>query len=84
MPLHPQQVIAWMVIALDIYAYYFMNIVTLSHIAPLAAVLGIVFGVMMVFVVYYGFICTHSDPTDPTVYAERKARRLGYHPLLFN
>lgn len=82
-PFHIQQIITWLIFAFDTYAYYFMNIVTLSHIVPLAAVLGVVYGIIITFVFYYGVLSTKSDPTDPTIYAERKARKQGYNNQKF-
>jgi hypothetical protein len=67
-------VISWFVILLDTYAYFFINIVLLSYSLPLSIILGVVYGLIFIAVLYYAIITTRYDPTDPTIYAERAAK----------
>lgn len=46
----------------------------LSFCIPAATILAIVYFVIAALVVYFAIKATIIDPTDPTVYAERKAR----------
>jgi len=74
---YPFQVVSYVVILLDTYAYYFINIVTFSYHPAIATVLGVVYMVVFGFVLYYAVKATRNDPTDPTIYAQRKAESSG-------
>lgn len=66
--------IAWFVILLDTYAYYFINVALLSFNVAAPTVLGIIYGILLIVVLYFGFLSTKSDPSDPTIRAEKEAR----------
>jgi hypothetical protein len=57
-PLHPQQVISWIIFGLDIYAYYFINGVAFSYEPAITAVLGFVYLIACLMVVYYAWFAT--------------------------
>jgi hypothetical protein len=77
LPLNPLQVIAWFVMLLDFYAYYFINIVAFSYSIAISTVIAIIFTGLIIAILYYGVLATVTDPTDPTIYAERKSESLG-------
>lgn len=51
--------------------------VTFSYEPAISIVLGLVYSASVVVVVYYAVRSTKFDPTDPTVYAQKEAERLG-------
>jgi hypothetical protein len=71
------QIISWFIILLDFYTFFFINIVSLSYNIPLAAVLGTVYGIIFVAIIYLAVVATKADPTDPTVYLERECKKNG-------
>ena len=62
---------------LDAYAYFFINVVLLGLSEAASIVLGCVYGILLIFVLFYGYKATSNDPTDPTIYAERAAIKKG-------
>ena len=78
------QLTSWFVILLDLYAYYFIDIVLLSYSLPIAIILSVAYGIIMIAVVWLAIVATKDDPTDPTIYAERKAKIDGYVHTKFN
>eukprot|EP00347_Sterkiella_histriomuscorum_P012782 403367241 len=77
LPFHPFQIISWFIFGLDVYAFYFINVVTFAYLPAVSAVIGTVFTLLVIAVLYYAILSTRSDPTDPTVYAQREAERQG-------
>jgi hypothetical protein len=65
--------LTWIIFGLDFYSYYFVNMVALSYNVALTSVLSVFYGVIILGVLYYAVQATRIDPTDPTIYAERKA-----------
>jgi len=84
MPFHPLQILAWFVILLDFYDFYFINIVSLSYNIALATCLGVAYFILLVAILVLGIRATKSDPTDPTIYEEREAEAKGYVFLIFS
>jgi len=76
-PFHPLQILSYFVILLDLYCFYFINIVAISHNVVAAVILGVIYGVIFFFIVVLAIKATKSDPTDPTIYAEREAEAKG-------
>ena len=70
--------ITWVIFVLDLYAFYFVDIVSLAHNVALATVLSITYFGILIIVVYYAIKSTKNDPTDKTIYAEREAKANGY------
>jgi hypothetical protein len=62
-----------MIFGLDFYAFYFVDMVALSYNIPLTAVLSTAYGIIILGVLFFAVQSTRIDPTDPTIYAERKA-----------
>lgn len=73
-PLHPFQVIAWIVVLLDTYAFYFITIVAFSYSPTFCSLVGIAYTVTFAVVIYYGAKATGSDPTDPSLEAQKKCK----------
>lgn len=63
-PLHPFQMLSFFVIALDSYAFYFINIVTFSYEPAISIVLGIAFTLVMICIFYHATKATLINPTD--------------------
>ena len=72
-----------MIFVLDLYAFYLVDIVSLSHNAALSVILSLLYLVINVIVIYFAIKSTKDDPTDKTIYAERAARTREYQ-LNFN
>jgi hypothetical protein len=70
-PPHPLQAMTIVVFLLDFFSYYLINMVSLSQNVPLVAVCSIIFGAISSIVVYYWLVSTRSDPSDPTIRAQR-------------
>lgn len=77
LPLHPFQVIAYLVVLLDTYAFYFITIVAYSHSDAFCAVVGLLYTALFLAVVYYGWRATAADPTDPTILKQREMKQAG-------
>ena len=77
-PLHPFQIISFLVIALDGYAFYFVNMVAFSYQPAITIVFTIIYTVIFGFVLFYGVRATVTCPTDPTVIQYKKSKLLGY------
>lgn len=69
--------IAWLIMLLDAYAYFFINVVLLDFHKAASIVLGIAYAILLAFILFYGYKATSNDPTDPTIYAERSANEKG-------
>lgn len=69
--------LSWIIFALDIYAYYFINMIGFSYNKVISSVLGVTFAFICFSVVYYAVKSTKSDPTDPTIYRQREADSKG-------
>lgn len=59
------------VFLLDFFSYYLINMVSLGQNVPLVAVCSTIFGAISLIVVYYWLASTRSDPSDPTIRAQR-------------
>ncbi len=77
LPLHPFQVIAYLVIALDAYAFYFVSIVAFSYSEVICSVLGILYSVTFLFVIYFAAKATSKIPTDPTIKLYKESKEKG-------
>mmetsp|Transcript_18603 Transcript_18603/g.33615 ORF Transcript_18603/g.33615 Transcript_18603/m.33615 type:complete len:308 (-) Transcript_18603:124-1047(-) len=69
--LHPLQVTAWIIVAVQLGCFATFS----AFIVPYAALVsGLLFGSTASLTIIFGYLCTRSDPTDPSVDAERHAR----------
>jgi hypothetical protein len=50
----------------------------------MAGILGSVYGILLILVIFYTFQTTIIDPTDITVYLEREAQVRGYDVVNFD
>lgn len=70
-PFHPLQVVAWFILAIQFGCFgTFLGFLT----PTIALTAGITFSFSALMTILFGVLCTRSDPTDPTVDAERNAR----------
>ena len=76
-PLHPFQIVSFLVIALDSYAFYFINIVTFSYSPTISILLGISFTLVMIVMFYYATRATLIDPSDSIIQIQREAKVKG-------
>jgi hypothetical protein len=66
-PLHPTQVLTYLILFFDILSYYFIDMVSLAHNLPLIIALSVVYLVCCLATVYYGYLASKISPTDPTI-----------------
>ncbi len=66
-----------MVILLDSYAFYFITIVAYSYSAGISVSIGILYTFNFAVVLYYGYVATKIDPTDPIIHAYRESKASG-------
>jgi hypothetical protein len=64
--------------------FYFVTCVVLSYSATFITLGAIFFSILIFLVLYYTYLSTIIDPTDPTVYLERLAKVKGYDAVGFN
>ena len=72
-PFHPLQVFSWFLFPVDFILFYLLFLPQLSAIW-IIAMLGILHAVLTILVFKFAYDCTKCDPTDITVYEERKAK----------
>lgn len=73
-PPDPLQILTYIIFVLDIVAYYLINMTSLSYSVPLVVICSIVYFVLSVVVVIFGFLATSIDPSDPTIRLHRIAK----------
>ena len=89
-PYHPLQVFTILFFGYNILTYYIVITPALLGLTidvehqVLAGILGSIYGILVIFVVYYTFWTTIVDPTDVTVYLEREAQVRGYDVTNFD
>ena len=66
-----------MVILLDTYAFYFITIVSYSYSPAISVSIGVIYSIIFMVVVYYGYVATKFDPTDPIIYKYRDCKEKG-------
>ncbi len=77
-PFHPFQIMAYAVFLFYAYVFYFINVVAWSDTLGLLIPFVIVYSILLALLLAVGFMATLSDPTDPTVYDERRKRSQKY------
>lgn len=60
-----------LVFATDLFSYYLINMASLSASIPVLTVCSLGYGSISVFVLYYWYVATRMDPSDPTIRAQR-------------
>lgn len=58
---------------LDTYAFYFVCMVAFSYSPAVCSVVGIIYSLLLAWVVYFATMATKSDPTDPTIFEYKQA-----------
>ena len=66
-PLHPQQIITYIVIILDTYSFYFISLVSFSYSPGVSATFGVIYSIIFLAVVYFAYMATKIDPTDTVI-----------------
>ena len=89
-PFHPLQIFTMLFFAYNILTYYIVITPALLNLTfdikyqVLAGILGCIYGILLILVVFYTFQTTIVDPTDITVYLEREAQVRGYDVVGFD
>lgn len=73
-PVHPTQIFTYILYIGDLISYYMINMVSLSHNQALVIILGTIYLILALFTLYYGYMSTHIDPTDPTIELEKECK----------
>ena len=73
-PLHPTQLLTYVIYFGDILSFYAIDMVSLYHNSVLVYVLGSIYLLLTVIVFYYGLQATKRDPTDPTIALEKRCK----------
>ena len=74
-PLHPFQLLSYLVFFFYAYAFYFVEVVALKEYIALAYVLAIIYSALFIAVAVVAIVATLIDPTDPTVALEREKKK---------
>ena len=61
--------IAYIVVLLDTYAFYFITMIGFDYSDTFCAIVGIAYSLVFASVIYYGARATVNDPTDYVVLA---------------
>ena len=71
-PLHPIQLLTFIIFFSDLITYYLIDIICLSYNnLGLTIFLSIIYGIFSIGTLYYAIVATMNDPTDETIYIER-------------
>jgi hypothetical protein len=70
-PFNPSQIATYLVFFYDLGTFFYINMTVLSLNTPLVVILGLAYVVILAVVLLFAILATKSDPTDPTVYAQR-------------
>ena len=67
MPIHPLQSVSWFVFVYNILEFFFISMVSFSTSKAIVVSCSILYGLLSISVLYYGFKVTKCDPSDPTI-----------------
>lgn len=81
-PFHPFQLASYFIALLYAYVFYFLDLVALLDYPAACYTLTAAYSCLLIAVVSIAILATLSDPTDPTIYAERELMRAGYYFFL--
>lgn len=73
-PFHPFQLTSYILFAFHAFAFYFINLIVWQSSPGLLYGLTVPYSLAFAGVVVADLAATFTDPTDPTVYSERKRR----------
>ena len=77
LPLHPLQIVSYVVFGYDFLTYYLVNMTSLSANLLLVSALGVVYLAISIVVVVYAVRATRSDPSDPTIRKQLMCEAMG-------
>ncbi len=75
-PLHPFQIGAYLVFLIKVGSFYTVSAVAMGDHPEAQIIISVLFSAFFLTVAAFTAIATLSDPTDPTVYLERKQKNL--------
>ncbi len=71
LPLHPFQIMSYILFFFYAYVFYFIELIALKTPAALPYILAVPYTILFILVAITAIIATVTDPTDPTVATER-------------
>mmetsp|Transcript_19138 Transcript_19138/g.34903 ORF Transcript_19138/g.34903 Transcript_19138/m.34903 type:complete len:326 (-) Transcript_19138:638-1615(-) len=72
LPLHPLQVTTWVLMLILTVTFYTLVVPPLGRTLQICSVL--VYTLSLISTCFFGFLCTRSNPSDPTIDEERQCR----------
>ncbi len=79
-PLHPLQLLSYLVFAYYVFVFYFLELVAFRDQPLLCYLLVAFYSILACAVIIVAILATAIDPSDPTVESERLKRRNKYLP----
>ncbi len=73
-PFHPFQLGSYVIFLIKGISFYAVSSIAMGEHPGAQASICVVYSVLLGIVVIFTFVATLSDPTDPTVYFERKQK----------
>ena len=70
-PLHPQQLLSWLVFFFNFGLYFVVDVISLSSSKGLSVFLSILYSIISYIVLFLAIKTTKSDPSDPTIKLQR-------------
>lgn len=74
-PLHPTQLLTYLIYFMDLLTFYTIDMVSLSHKPAISIILSTVYILLAIGTCYYGYVSTKVDPTDPTLELEKQCKK---------
>ena len=78
-PIHPTQLLTYFIYFGDLFTFYSIDMVSLSHHTALIIILSTVYFLLALGTLYYGYTCTKINPTDPTIELEQLCKDNRIH-----
>lgn len=83
-PMHPLQLVSYLLFTFYAYVFYFVELVTLRTQVVAAVLVAIFYSALFFAVACVAVAATLSDPTDPTVAEERRKKMSKYESVLLD
>ncbi len=77
-PFHPFQIASYFLFFFYAYVFYFIDLVAWADTPGLAYSFAIPYSMLFIGIAVVAIIATLSDPTDPTVYEEKRKKTNKY------
>ena len=71
--MHPLQITSWFVFVYNLLEFFFISMISFGSYKPIVVLFSIVYILLSLSVLYYGFKVTRSDPSDPTIKLQKDA-----------